>query len=1069
MAKNDTLRERLEALTRDDAAPSPENIAAMSPAEIQQIIYELRVHQIELEMQNDELRRTQAELDAAQARYFDLYDLAPVGYITVSKPGLILEANLTATTLLGVARRVIRGVRAAPLMFSQFILKEDRDLYFQRRQQLFETGEPQACDLRLAHEGDLDFWVHLEATATHAADGAPVLRVVLIDITERKQAEAALRESESLYQSLVAVSPLSICRKDLTGRFTFANQRFLEASNQSLANLIGKTDFDLHPPELAEKYQGDDRAVMDSGQAREFIEEHALLDGEAAIMQCYKTPIYDAAGNINGVQISFWDITDRQRTEDALRASEAKNHALVDALPDLLFVQSRAGVYLDYHAPQAQLLLAPPEIFLDKNMRDILPPQISEDFFQVFDQARQTGRSQLYEYALDLPDGPHYFESHVVAYQTDNFLSIIRDITDRKQAEAALLASERRSRQQAAELQTIMDAVPAAVWIAHDQLSQVVTGNRAAYKRLRLPPGHNASLTSPDGQRLSHSRIYQNGVELLPNDLPIQISAATGVEICDFEEEIVFDDGTIVYELGDVMPLFDEAGQPRGAVGVFIDITARKQAEEALRKSERQLLFITGNVPAIVSYVNAQDLRYRFINRAGVDLLGISLEYPVGKRVSEILGEAAFARAEPYIERARAGERIVYESHHLMRGEQRWFITSYTPEFDAQGAVENIIILGVDITERKQAAEQLQRYAFIANTATESMTLINRQHVFESVNDAYCHAQGRSRAELIGHSLAEVWGAARYGEKIRPHLEQCFAGQIMHYEDTFPFNGGEPRHYEMGMYPYSVTPDGPVTYVIIVTFDITERKRAENTLRELNAELQIRNEELDAFAQTVAHDLKGPLGVMMAYAELLVGDYGALSTDTIQQSLAAIGRTGRKANDIIGSLLMLASVRKQDVVAAPLNMARLIDEAMLRLIDPIHASGADFHVPDRDGWPVALGHAPWIEEIWANYLSNALKYGGPQPRIELSATRQPDGFIRFSVRDYGPGLTLEQQQRLFAPFERLGQASVKGHGLGLSVVRRITDKLGGQAGVISQPGQGSAFYFTLPAGPDLDL
>jgi signal transduction histidine kinase len=205
------------------------------------------------------------------------------------------------------------------------------------------------------------------------------------------------------------------------------------------------------------------------------------------------------------------------------------------------------------------------------------------------------------------------------------------------------------------------------------------------------------------------------------------------------------------------------------------------------------------------------------------------------------------------------------------------------------------------------------------------------------------------------------------------------------------------------------------------------------------------------------------LGVIVCYADLLLEDYGTLPAEMAQRALAAVSHSGRKAGEIIDSLLVLASVRQQDVQAVPLKMADVIDEVWLRLANALRDSDADLHLPDRASWPIALGYAPWVEEIWVNYLSNAIKYGGPRPHIELSAVRQPDGFVRFSVRDYGAGLTLEQQQRLFAPFERLSQVQIKGHGLGLSVVRRITDKLGGQAGVDSQPGQGSTFYFTLPA------
>ena len=123
-------------------------------------------------------------------------------------------------------------------------------------------------------------------------------------------------------------------------------------------------------------------------------------------------------------------------------------------------------------------------------------------------------------------------------------------------------------------------------------------------------------------------------------------------------------------------------------------------------------------------------------------------------------------------------------------------------------------------------------------------------------------------------------------------------------------------------------------------------------------------------------------------------------------------------------------------------------------------------MPAPSEWPSAMGHAPWVEEVWVNYLSNAIKYGGSEsepPRIELGAETQADGMIRFWVHDNGPGIAPEDQARLFTPFTRLDQARATGHGLGLSIVRRIAEKLGGQASVDSQVGQGSTFSFTLAA------
>jgi PAS domain S-box-containing protein len=175
------------------------------------------------------------------------------------------------------------------------------------------------------------------------------------DISERKQTEEALRESQSLYHSLVEVSPLSICRKDLEGRFTFANRRFLEVSQIKLEDLIGKTDFDLHPSQLAEKYRSDDQAVLDSGQVQELIEERAVLDGEYAIVQSIKAPIYDGSGKINGIQISFWDITARKRAEENLRESEEKFRTIIELSNEGVALIDERGYILEWNRAQEQI------------------------------------------------------------------------------------------------------------------------------------------------------------------------------------------------------------------------------------------------------------------------------------------------------------------------------------------------------------------------------------------------------------------------------------------------------------------------------------------------------------------------------------------------------------------------------------------------------------------------------------------------------------------------------------------------------------------------------------------
>jgi PAS domain S-box-containing protein len=259
---------------------------------------------------------------------------------------------------------------------------------------------------------------------------------------------------------------------------------------------------------------------------------------------------------------------------------------------------------------------------------------------------------------------------------------------------------------------------------------------------------------------------------------------------------------------------------------------------------------------------------------------------------------------------------------------------------------------------------------------------------------------------------------------------------------------------------------GRITGVVLVFRDTTERRRAEDALRRYTADLQTRNEELDTFAHTVAHDLKNPVGLVISFAEMLNDCYTTMSNDEVQESMQTLLHIGCKMDNIIDELLLLAGLRSAQVKTGPLDMRCVVTEAQQRLAQVIQECKAEIVLKQPEAWPRALGYAPWLEEVWVNYISNALKYGGMPPRIELGADPLADGMVRFWLRDNGPGLNTEQQAQLFASFTRLDRIRPNGHGLGLSIVRRIMDKLGGQAAVESEgiPGRGCVFSFTLPRG-----
>ncbi len=187
-----------------------------------------------------------------------------------------------------------------------------------------------------------------------------------------------------------------------------------------------------------------------------------------------------------------------------------------------------------------------------------------------------------------------------------------------------------------------------------------------------------------------------------------------------------------------------------------------------------------------------------------------------------------------------------------------------------------------------------------------------------------------------------------------------------------------------------------------------------------------------------------------------------ISREDLQHYLDVIEQYGRKMNSIINELMLLASVRKQaEVNLGPVEMEPVVLSVLVRLDHLIRQAHAEIVLPAEE-WPPVCGYAPWIEEVWANYISNAIKYGGQPPCVTLGADVLPDKRVRYWVRDNGLGIPPEKIDRLFAEFSRLEHMRLEGHGLGLSIVQRIIDRLGGEVGVRSEDGQGSKFSFILP-------
>lgn len=372
---------------------------------------------------------------------------------------------------------------------------------------------------------------------------------------------------------------------------------------------------------------------------------------------------------------------------------------------------------------------------------------------------------------------------------------------------------------------------------------------------------------------------------------------------------------------------------------------------------------------------------------------------------------------------------------------------------DLQALQQELLTARLEIIRLQAEAAQAQvNYKTLFDNAGDSIFIIDlASYTIQDLNAHAARRLGYHRDELIGQSLDDIevtiddnqMQLAWVSKISSTHIYECFY-----------------RHKDGHLIPVEVSSRivkvNGRDFILNFVRNIEARKQMEAEREQLIA-------DLDSFAETVAHDIKSPLSTVYSYTVLLEDMADELAPTDLKEHLHFMRVSSHRAIQIVNELLLLASVRNQDQVERSiLDMATILDEVQERLAESIASSGAIIHLPDA--WPAAWGYGPWIAEIWVNYISNAIKYGGTPPIIELGSTIESKHNIRFWVRDNGAGIEPDDLPRLFRQFSRLDVERVQGHGLGLSIVKRIAEKLEGSVGVESMIGEGSTFSFTLPNG-----
>jgi PAS domain S-box-containing protein len=532
------------------------------------------------------------------------------------------------------------------------------------------------------------------------------------ELTEHKLAQEALRNSEERYRTLFDTMTEGFALHEIVTdakgqacdyRFLDINPAFERLTGLKREDLVGKRVLEVLP--RTESY---------------WIENygHVVLTGEPLHMENYSAElgrwyaVFAYRSAPGRFAVIFSDITARKRAEQALRESQERFHRL--------FEDDLTGDFLC--TPEGQILLCNPafaKIFgfsssdeaVGTSFLDLCVDRGERE--SMLESLKQQGKLSRYEAWRKRRDGELiYVVENIVGHFDDRgelseMQGYIFDDTERKQAEIALQESEKLSLERAAHLQSTLDAAPSIIWTAHDRECRSITGNRAAEEFLRVPQGADMSKTGPSADRLSHYRVFKDGVELKPDEMPIQRVAASGIPLFGHAIDFVFDDGTVRTLLGNVVPVPDEKGQSSGAVAAFMDITEHKRAEEALRQSEERFRAIVSSTPDHV-FVQDRNLRYTMVINPQ---LGLTEQDMIGKTDSDILAKEDAEKLTAIKRQVLENGKPVYvESPAISKdGKPEFFEGSYVPKFDAKGQCDGLIGYFRNVTERKRMEDELRK------------------------------------------------------------------------------------------------------------------------------------------------------------------------------------------------------------------------------------------------------------------------------------------------------------------------------------------------------------------------
>jgi len=1026
-----------------------------------------------VEQRTHEIKTAIESLRESEERFHNMfYQHAAVMFLVNPANGEIVEANKAAEQFYGYQfdgeiKKIIYDINA----LNDEELKLEMDLAMEQNRNYFIFPHKLAS-------GEIRT-VEVHSTPIEVK-GKKVLFSIIHDITERKVAEEALINSKNTIAQITDSVPVFIALANKNLEYTFANKAYEEFFHLKKEDIIGKSVKSILGEEAYERALPYLLKALD-GHTSTFENHIRNSKGETLHIHTSYSPYYQNEA-INGILATVIDITDRIHSEELLRKSEAENRAIISSIPDLLFRIHRDGTYLDSHSHSDASLYVPGDAFVGKKVIEILPPELAVKSMEEIENAFITGQLRQYEYTLPVKNQIRYYENRVVAISKDEVLAIIRDITERKQAENF----SRLQKDFATGLTAITDLQDAIRFILDTFLDVDGIDCGGVYlidavtptPTLKIHKGLSESFV----QKITGYLPLTEHVSMINSGIPIYGRSDILIPDMNSDEERDFIQCLAILPLqhkGRIVGIIILGSRSLNEIpGKTTSIleTLTMQAGVAISRIYIETALLSSKKNFQMLFDTLDDFMFILDNNGNIILTNPVVQSRLGYSVEE-LNKMNILEIHPPERRQEAGFII----GEMMAGREAFCpVPLYTTGGD-HIPVETRVIPGKwdgkdvfygisrDMTEHHKAEAALRMQSAAFESFALAIIITDTHGKIQWANSSFLKLTGYSMDEVIGKTNGELTKSGKQDtEFYRVLWKTIKAGQVWSGEIVNKRKDGSLYPEELTITPV-LDFENKVSGYIAIKIDITKRKQTEDELENARQEAIRANKAKSEFLSRMSHELRTPLNSILGFAQLFeMGEMHPAQKKGVKYIL----KSGKHLLGLINEVLDISRIEagKLSLSIEPVKVRGLIMEIM----DILKQSADERHIS------IELAGSPANDEfvevdkmrakqILINLLNNAVKYNHEGGSVVVKTEILPSnerGYspLRISVTDTGKGIPQEDIPKLFIPFERIGaeKTGIEGTGLGLAVVSKLIEAMNGRIGVESTVGKGSTFWIEFP-------